>query len=93
MWNRTFVKLSIIYYIEYKIDNFYSQTHWHTLWHYAALALQMELFIVFEKYRYLLLLTINVMLYDTSYLQGKASHERLSGTKVSNIKGLATFKI
>lgn len=52
-----------------------------------------ELFIVFEKYRYLLLLTINVMLYDTSYLQGKASLERLSGTKVSNIKGLATFKM
>ena len=40
------------------------------------------------------MLTINAMLYDTSYnLQERASLIRLSGTKVSNKKGLATFNI
>ena len=46
-----------------------------------------ELFIVFEKYRYLLLLTINnAMLYDTYNFQDRASLKRLSGTQVSNKK-------
>ena len=88
------------------MGHFCSQRHigiHYGIWHYAAVnrlqsvsitnGIKPELFIVLEKCRYLLLLTINAMLYDTYNLQGRASLRRLSGTKVSNIKGLATFKM